>query len=325
MESSTSPAKPAAPSGAVSAAGIGQKPSLAKQYGPSLVLLVIVSGVAAWALATDAQAGEGLPQVGLSQGVALVCIGLAAGVLGGLIGTGGCSVMLPSIHFWMGYSAPIAVGTTLFAVIFTALSGGYAHLVRRNLDKRATLWLGGFGIVGVIIGSWLFTRLSTETALLGLILGMAFLWPAVRMIWEGVGLPGGKVVKEGSTMTPHTKGWAAFGTGIGVLTGVVGLGGGYALVPGLIYLFAAPVYLTMGTSLATMIPLAIVGGGIKLAGGYVAIAAGSLLAGGTIVGAQVGAAVIKRFKPTTLKLIFGVYFLYVSVKFIAAYFGVAIW
>ena len=325
MESSTSPAKPAAPSGAVSAAGIGQKPSLAKQYGPSLVLLVIVSGVAAWALATDAQAGEGLPQVGLSQGVALVCIGLAAGLLGGLIGTGGCSVMLPSIHFWMGYSAPIAVGTTLFAVIFTALSGGYAHLVRRNLDKRATLWLGGFGIVGVIIGSWLFTRLSSETALLGLILGLAFLWPAVRMIWEGVGLPGGKVVKEGSTMTPHTKGWAVFGTGIGVLTGVVGLGGGYALVPGLIYLFAAPVYLTMGTSLATMIPLAIVGGGIKLAGGYVAIAAGSLLAGGTIVGAQVGAAVIKRFKPTTLKLIFGVYFLYVSVKFITAYFGVAIW
>jgi len=321
MAITSSPAKPGA-GGAVAA---GPSPSLWRQYGPSLVLLVIVSGVAAWALATDAQAGQGLPYVGLSQGIALVCIGLVAGLLGGLIGTGGCSVMLPSIHFWMGYSAPIAVGTTLFAVIFTALSGGYAHLVRRNLDKRATLWLGGFGIVGVIIGSWLFTRLSSETALLGLILGLAFLWPAVRMIWEGVGLPGGKVVKEGTTMTPHTKGWAVFGTGIGVLTGVVGLGGGYALVPGLIYLFGAPVYLTMGTSLATMIPLAIVGGGIKLAGGYVAIAAGSLLAGGTIVGAQVGAAVIKRFKPTTLKLIFGVYFLYVSVKFITAYFGVAIW
>ena len=107
--------------------------------------------------------------------------------------------------------------------------------------------------------------------------------------------------------------------------GVVGLGGGYALVPGLIYLFGAPVYLTMGTSLATMIPLALVGGGIKLAGGYVALAAASLLAGGTIVGAQIGAAVIKRFKPANLKLIFGVYFLYVSIKFIAAYFGVSIW
>ncbi|HRD26169.1 MAG TPA: TSUP family transporter [Methanoculleus sp.] len=115
-----------------------------------------------------------------------------------------------------------------------------------------------------------------------------------------------------------------FGFVVGVLTGLVGLGGGYALVPGLIYLFNAPVYVTMGTSLATMIPLAVVGGGIKLAEGYVAIGAALILAAGTIVGAQLGAAVIKKFHPATLKLIFGVYFLYVSVKFILAYFGVAI-
>ena len=296
-----------------------------KKQAPTLVLLAIVGAVAAWALTSGVQAGKSLPHIGVTQGVLLVIIGVAAGLLGGLIGTGGCSVMLPSLNFWMGYSAPIAIGTTLFAVIFTAISGGYGHLVRRNLDKRATLWLGGFGILGVLLGSWLFTMLSSQTALLGLVLGLAFAWPAVRMIWEGVGLPGGRVVKEGATMTPHKTGWAVFGAAIGVLTGIVGLGGGYALVPGLIYLFGAPVYLTMGTSLATMIPLAIVGGGIKLAGGYVAIAAGSLLAGGTIIGAQIGAAVIKRFKPATLKLIFGLYFLYVSVKFITAYFGVQVW
>ena len=105
----------------------------------------------------------------------------------------------------------------------------------------------------------------------------------------------------------------------------MGLGGGYALVPGLIYLFGAPVYITMGTSLATMIPLAMVGGGIKLVQGFVAIAAGLLLASGTVVGAQIGAAVIKKFKPNTLKLIFGLYFLYVSIKFICACFGIMIW
>ncbi len=306
-------------------AGKASAPGFWRQYGPSIALLAIVGGVATWALASGAQSGSGLPQVGLVQGVALVSVGLVAGLMGGLIGTGGCSVMLPSIHFWMGYAAPIAVGTTLFAVVFTALSGGYAHLVRRNLDVRATLWLGGSGIVGVIVGSLLFTRLERHAAVLGLILGLVFIWPAARMIWEGLGLPGGRVVKEGTAMAPHRPGWMVFGSSIGVLTGVVGLGGGYALVPGLIYLFGAPVYLTMGTSLAIMIPLATVGAGIKLAGGYVAIAAGSLLAAGTIVGAQVGAAVIKRFKPTTLKFIFGAYFLYVAVKFIAAYFGSTIW
>lgn len=120
-------------------------------------------------------------------------------------------------------------------------------------------------------------------------------------------------------------GLGIFGCIIGVLTGIVGLGGGYALVPGLIYLFGAPVYITMGTSLATMIPLTVIDEGIKLAQGFVVLGAGLILAGGTIVGAQVGAAMTKRFKPSTLKLIFGVYFLYVSMRFMLGYFGIMIW
>ena len=257
-------------------------------------------------------------------GIILVIVGFAAGLLGGLIGTGGCSVMLPIIHFWMGFDAPIAVGTTLFAVIFTAISGAWGHLVKRNLDVRATLWLGGFGILGVILGSWLFTLLVGQTRLLGLILGLIFLWPATRMVWEGITqrkMP----QREGSTIPGSSWGMAIFGFIVGVATWVAGLGGGYALVPGMIYLFGAPVYVTMGTSLATMIPLAVVGGGIKLAQGYVNLAAGLLLALGTIGGAQVGARTIKRFKPSTLKLLFGLYFLYVSLKFITGYFGIHIW
>ena len=266
----------------------------------------------------------GVPELTTARLIILIVVGFLAGVLGGIIGTGGCSVMLPVLHFWMGYPAPIAVGTTLFAVIFTAISGGYGHLVRHNLDKRAVAWLGGIGIIGVLIGSWLFTKLSNQSALLGLILGLLFLWPALRMIWEGIrhsGLP----QKEGNKINASATGLGTFGLVVGLATGVAGLGGGYALVPGLIYLFGAPVYVTMGTSLATMIPLAVVGGGLKLAGGFVDMAAGLLLAAGTVVGAQVGAAVIKRFKPTTLKLIFGLYFLYVSVKFITAFFGIKVW
>ncbi len=232
--------------------------------------------------------------------------------------------MLPAIHFWLGYPAPIAVGTTLFAVIFTAISGGYGHLVRKNLDVRATLRLGGAGIAGVVLGSYLFTLLSSQTQLLGLILGLAFIWPAVRMIKDGV-VRQQVVPRQGNEIPGSSWGLAAFGFVIGVLTGVVGLGGGYALVPGLIYLFGAPVYITMGTSLATMIPLAVVGGGIKLVQGFVAISTGLILAMGTVVGAQAGAAVIKKIKPQTLKLIFGIYFAYVSVKFITAYFGIHIW
>jgi hypothetical protein len=224
----------------------------------------------------------------------------------------------------MGYPASIAVGTTLFAVIFTALSGGYGHIVHRNVDLRAFLWLGGGGALGVLLGSWVFTLLTAHAALLGLILGLIFLWPAIRMVYEGV-IQQSMPKREGATITGSGGAMAVFGFIVGLATGVAGVGGGYALVPGLIYLFGAPVYITMGTSLATMIPLAAVGGGIKLAQGYVDLATGLVLAGGTIIGAQVGAAIIKRFKPATLKLIFGLYFLYVAVKFITAYFGIRIW
>lgn len=299
--------------------------TLIKEQLPMIVILIVILIAGIWALAVGGiRTRETVPSLTALHDLELLLVGFLAGVLGGLIGTGGCSVMLPVIHFWMGYPASIAVGTTLFAVIFTAISGGYGHLVRRNLDVRAVAWLGGAGILGVILGSWLFTFLAAHAKLLGLILGLIFLWPAIRMIWEGITqrkMP----QREGATIPGPMWGWALFGFIVGIATGVAGLGGGYALVPGLIYLFGAPVYVTMGSSLATMIPLAVVGGGIKLAQGFVDLGAGLILAAGTVIGAQVGAALIKRFKPTTLKLIFGLYFLYVAAKFITAYFGIMIW
>ncbi len=291
-----------------------------RNYISTIVLLLIAALVILWGV----NAGQAITW---GKGIALLVVGFLAGLLGGLIGTGGCSVMLPIIHFWMGFPAPLAVGTTLFAVIFTAASGAWGHLVRRNLDRRAALWLGGGGVLGVLLGSWLFRFLARQQALLGLVLGLLFLWPAIRMIWEGIqgftGKGGGK--KEGNEIPGHGLWMALFGLVVGIATGIAGLGGGYALVPGLIYLFSAPVYITMGTSLAVMFPLALVGGLIKLAQGYVSMVAGGILGGGTTVGAQVGAAIIKRFKPHTLKFIFGLYFLYVSLKFITGYFGIRIW
>jgi uncharacterized membrane protein YfcA len=135
----------------------------------------------------------------------------------------------------------------------------------------------------------------------------------------------GLAKKEGNEIPGNGWWMALFGFVVGIATGIAGLGGGYALVPGLIYLFSAPVYITMGTSLAVMVPLALVGGLIKVAQGFVSLMAGGILGGGTIIGAQVGASIIKRLKPHTLKFIFGIYFLYVALKFIMSYCGVRIW
>lgn len=258
----------------------------------------------------------------------LIMVGILAGMFGGLIGTGGCSIMLPILDFYIygGRQTALAIGTTIFAVVFTTLSGAYGHLKIRNLDVRSTKWLAGGGAVGAVVGSVAFWYLKGQLAWLWLVLGAVFLLPSIRMMYEGA-LKKGPAKGAGDSWlggeipgNPYAK--ATFGFVIGLTTGLVGLGGGYALVPGLIYLFGAPVHVTMGTSLATMIPLAIISASLKAFTGDVDFGAGIALGIGTTIGAQIGARLIKRFSPWALKLIFGAYFLYVSVKYLGKAMGV---
>ena len=270
---------------------------------PTIIFLLIIVGLLLWYYWYGCAhfAFNGVPEVSHFKGSILLIVGVSAGLLGGLFGTGGCSITLPVLCFWMGYPGPVAIGITLFAVFFTATSGGYGHILHKNVDIRTTVWLAGFGVVGVIIGSWLFTEIMTDTALLGLILGLAFILPSVRMLWDG--LIRTRVDSRGSLIHGSWQSRITFGAIIKAMTGLVGLGGGYAFIPGLIYIFGAPVYTTMGISLETMILLAAVGGAIKIAQGSVDIWPALLLGAGAIAGAQIGVAIIKRFKPSTLKLI----------------------
>lgn len=287
-----------------------------KKYGPAIILLIIIAIWLALSFTNDFTiTANDTPELTSVLIVSLIIAGFLAGWLGGLIGTGGCAILLPILDFWLGFSTPVAIGTTLFIVIFTAISGGYGHYIRGTVHLRTVAWMAPFGVVGVLLGSWLFTNVLTDrVALLRIILGLIFLLPAVRMLWEGL-FPEKYAVKiENNQIEAKPFGLSGFGFLVGTLTGIGGLGGGYLLVPGLIYLFRAPIYATMGTSLLTVIPMAIIGGTIKLFGGFVALEPALIAAAGTIIGAQVGAATIKKYKPSTLKLIFGIYFLYAAIK-----------
>lgn len=116
-----------------------------------MILLLIIIAVTFWSFISGNAIKEDLPSINALSGILLIIIGLLAGLIGGIIGTGGCSVMLPILHFWLGLPTPIAIGTTLFAVIFTAISGGYGHIIRRNVDKKTIVWLSIFGLIGVTL------------------------------------------------------------------------------------------------------------------------------------------------------------------------------
>jgi hypothetical protein len=250
--------------------------------------------------------------------------GILAGIIGGLLGTGGCALMMPVIRFGFHFDPAIAVGTTLTAVVFTAASGAYQHIKMKNVDKSTAWIVGASGILGVIIGSIVFGYIKNYGEIIDLILGIAFLVVSLRMIFEGffgkkpknpqaeVGMPGTKTNKS------------LLGSIVGFLTGIIGLGGGYALVPSFIYFFSAPVKLAIGTSMTSFVWIALVGALFKIYQGVVNIPVAVTLGIGALVGAIYGAKLVAKFKPNVLKALFGILFLYVSLKYILIYFGIHI-
>lgn len=248
--------------------------------------------------------------------------GFIAGIVGGLLGTGGCALMMPVLRFGFGFDPAVAVGTTLLAVVFTAASGAVQHLRMKNVDRETALLTGASGILGVILGSFIFVLIKEHGATIDLIIGVAFIVVSLRMLYEGIRRSKPNEPAAAISGTRLAKG--ALGSIVGILTGLIGLGGGYALVPSYIYLLRAPVKLAIGTSLAAFVWMAVVGAVFKLFQGVVDVTTAIALGVGAMAGAVFGAKLMSRFKPHALKTMFGFLFLYVSLKFILIYFGVRI-
>ncbi len=255
----------------------------------------------------------------------MLAFGLVAGVVGGLLGIGGCSIMLPVLYFLFNYKLAIAIGTTITAVIITALSGATAHIRMKNVDYNTTLVITISGGIGAVIGSLAFEYLVSRADLLNAVIGFAFLYTSLRMVYEGLTRQSGSKQSQSSAVIPgslYQKG--IIGLVVGVLTGIVGLGGGYALVPSFIYLLKSPVKIAVGTSLASFIAMSLISAGFKLASGHVDLIAAVVLGIGTAIGAQLGAKLIPKTPSWAIKLLFGIIFLYVSLRFILKAFGIII-
>lgn len=189
--------------------------------------------------------------------------GFLAGIIGGLLGTGGCALMMPVIRFGFHFDPALAVGTTLTAVVFTAASGAVQHLRMKNVDGKTAATTGISGVFGVIIGSVVFGYIKDYGSLIDLIIGIAFIIVSVKLLFEG--LMGKVPSSEQSPGVPGSNGAkAVLGSSIGFLTGIIGLGGGYALVPSYIYFLRSPVKIAIGTSMAAFVWMALVGSAFKL-------------------------------------------------------------
>lgn len=164
-------------------------------------------------------------------------VGLALGTLGG----GGSILTLPIFVFVAGISAKEAIPMSMVVVGGTSLLGAALHYRRGNFNSKAALFFGLSGMVGSYFGAYL-TPLFSERVLLAIF--------AVLMLIVGVAMLRQKSTTSDLEEKCYLVRCVAIGALVGGLTGFVGVGGGFMIVPALVLFAAIPAEQAVGTSLA---------------------------------------------------------------------------
>ena len=217
----------------------------------------------------------------------LPLIGLIGGFLSGLLGLGGGVIMLPLLIFLGGVPLKLATGTSLVHVLVAAATGMLSHLHAGMVDFKAGLILGAAGILGGFLGSFLSVPLSTVS------LNLIFLsLVALAIIFLSIPLKPyeGKYIKGNFRKIEGIL----IGLGCGLLVGLLGVGGGFILIPLMIYILRIPLRVTIGTSLMIILISSLGTFGAKYGVGHINVTITFLVVSGSMVGALFGAYVSRK-------------------------------
>ena len=270
----------------------------------------------------------------------IVALGALVGFISGMFGIGGGFLMTPMLVF-LGIPAPVAVSSMANHVAASSMSSVIAYSRRRAVDLRMGAVLAAGGIVGAIAGVELFRWLR--------LLGQADLVVSVSYLLF-LGAIGGLMLKEslgailrrrrGAPAAPRRDRrpvWLyglplkmrfprsrlyisvipplALGGFVGVLSAIMGVGGGFILVPAMVYVLRMPAGMVVGTSLLQIIVTSTLTGILQAGRNQtVDIVLASLLIVGGIVGAQYGARASYRFRAEELRAILALIVLAVGLR-----------
>ncbi|MCF7810880.1 sulfite exporter TauE/SafE family protein [bacterium] len=248
----------------------------------------------------------------------LLIAGLTAGIVGGLLGIGGGVVLMPILRFVIGLSPVHAVGTCVLAVFFTTLGGGFRHYRLGHVPVRSLVPVIVSGALSSIVFSMVFVYLARDDWWLDLGIGIVFLLVSTRMIMDGVrnGNDGSIPVSTTNGLLDSKSRKVILGSLAGILPGLFGIGTGAILVPGFIYLLNTATKIAIGSSLVCFAINAFISVIMKSAQGYVEFGIAIPVCIGTLVGSQIGAIINHRTPSVALRVIFGLVFTGVSIRFI---------
>ena len=224
-------------------ANSGTSAKTSSSTGPDSSADAVSSSGAASAAASSANADETL---GRSQVAVMVCVGLLAGFLAGLFGIGGGTIIVPALVL-CGMTQRRAAATSLAAIVPTSLVGVVSYALVGNVDWIASILLAIGVVVGSQIGSWLLSRLP-ET-----VLRWAFvIFLLVVIVQQFLLIPSRDSRIDINVVSSISL--IVMGVVIGILSGILGIGGGSIMVPALTVLFGASDLIARGTSLLAMLP-----------------------------------------------------------------------
>ena len=271
-----------------------------------------------------------------------VGLGLAVGLLSGLFGVGGGFLMTPLLIMF-GIPATVAAATDSNQIVAASTSGTYAHWRVGNVDFKMGLYLlaGGFigGLVGVqgikllnAMGNADFVIKMTYVLMLGIVGAYMFVESLMSMKKKNTEVS--KPVKE-SGFTKFLKSLPMqtyfeksgvthsallpiiFGGFVGILAAVMGVGGGFLMVPVMVYILRMPMHVVVGTSLFQILFNCIEVTFLQAYTNHsVDFILAVLLLIGSTFGAQVGAVFGRKLKGDQLKIILAVIVLAVTVKIV---------
>ncbi|PWE57702.1 permease [Metarhizobium album] len=286
-----------------------------------------------------------LPIAELSVNIFVILgMGAAVGFLSGMFGVGGGFLITPLLIF---YNIPpvVAVATGANQVVASSVSGALSHFRRGTLDvKLGTVLLIG-GLVGATVGIWIFSLLRSlgQLDLFISLLYVVFLGTVGGlMLLESLNAM--RRARRNETVTlkkPGQHSWVhrlplkmrfkkskiylsvipiiALGFAIGILTSVMGVGGGFIMVPAMIYLLRIPTNVVVGTSLFQIIFVTAYTTVVQATTNYsVDIVLAFILMVAGVIGAQYGVRVGQKLRGEQLRALLGLLVLAVGLRLAVA-------
>ena len=243
--------------------------------------------------------------------------GLIVGVSLGLTGGGGSIFAVPLLIYGLGIPVGTSIGLSLASVGITAGFGAALRLKAKEVDVRAGLVFAGAGMLLAPVGSWLGTLISAAFLLSTFALLMAFI--GIRM-WRGKAgenvVPGPCVARPGGGLGLGCYArLSAAGCAAGLMSGLFGVGGGFIIVPALLYVTGMSIHRAVATSLLVIFLISISGVAAHLAHGQqFPMPVTALFIGGGFAGMLAGGALRSRLSGPVLQKVFAI-----GMWFVAAY------